>query len=207
MKAGSTILLRSDNMTTVSQPNRQSNSKNLELLQLTKGIWNWYLRNKVFVKAIHINKEENGKANYFGRIHQFNSQANWVLNTEAIKMIKRFIGNFSVNLFATNKNKRHNQFVELYPANRFEVADATSMNKLPDMALAHLPNIIIGRVRKKAARSNYDLILVTSFWRNQSWFPLALQQSVAMPMIPEKKYSHTTIFNKLIVCVEIDNHY
>lgn len=95
------IRVRSDNTVTVICINRQGSTK-AYLNDITRDIWSFAIERNIWLSAEHVKGSENIQADKESR--QFNSDTEWMLNTNVFDSITKVFGVPDFDLFASRIN-------------------------------------------------------------------------------------------------------
>ena len=98
------VLIRSDNVTVVQYINKQGGTRSLQLCQRTWDLWMFALENKIYLKAAHIAGVNNVLADQLSRIKI--QATEWELDHSVVHQIFQNWGHPTIDLFATNENKK-----------------------------------------------------------------------------------------------------
>lgn len=74
MPPNSTVLIRTDNTTSMSYINKQNGTRSLPLLELATEVWTWCLQHKIMIQAQHIQGLQNTIADFESRRKFFKNQ-------------------------------------------------------------------------------------------------------------------------------------
>ncbi|CEP08889.1 hypothetical protein [Parasitella parasitica] len=99
----STVLIQTDDTTSLSYMNKQGGNRSLALLDLATDVWNWCLQRKIVIQAQHIGGVNNRIADMESRRTFFKNQ--WSINPSVFQHITYLWGPFSVDLFAGRTTK------------------------------------------------------------------------------------------------------
>ncbi|XP_063979898.1 uncharacterized protein LOC135163921 [Diachasmimorpha longicaudata] len=108
------ILLRVDNATAISYVNRTGGVQFPHLSNLAREIWSWCESKNLWVFASYIASEENVEADRASRI--LNIDTEWELNKKIFKEISQKFGPFSIDLFASESNRKCDRFCSRFPS-------------------------------------------------------------------------------------------
>lgn len=172
------LILHSDNTTTISQIVRQSNPRHPKLIKLAKKIWKILLEKRIRLKAIHIKGEENREADLLSRL----SIHEWKLDPKIFRRIEGRFGRISVDLFACHRNAQTEAFCSMHNCPEAIAQDAFSLEEWPGNAFANPPPILINRVLQFSALGAQKLVLLTPTWPSQTWWAECLQRSTRKPL-------------------------
>ncbi|VDH99325.1 Hypothetical predicted protein [Mytilus galloprovincialis] len=119
------ICVKSDSSTAVNYINNQGGSV-LPLLEITKQIWHWCIKNKVLLSAVHIPGKENIIPDNLSR--NFNDTSEWKLNESVFNEVTKHFFIPDTDLFASRLNKQLNNFVSWFPDPDAYATDAFSFS-------------------------------------------------------------------------------
>ena len=176
-RTNQTILHWLDNRSAVAYINHMGGTHSSNLADLAIQFWNWALkRNR---KARHIAGKENVSADQMSRSHR--DRTDWMLNQEVFSNTNQLWGPLEVDLFATRLSTQLKRFYSWKPEPRAEKVDAFLQDWSAVRGYAHPPWCLISRCLKKAKDQQATLVLITSNWSAQPWFPVALMMSIDYP--------------------------
>uniref|UniRef100_A0A914PIU4 Reverse transcriptase domain-containing protein n=1 Tax=Panagrolaimus davidi TaxID=227884 RepID=A0A914PIU4_9BILA len=98
------IRLESDNVSAIAYINKRGGTKSRELLAAAQDLWEWALKNRIFVVASHIPGIENIDADAASR--RFSENCEWELNQNTVSRLFDKWGKASIDLFASRANKK-----------------------------------------------------------------------------------------------------
>ena len=98
-----TILILTDNTTSLSYINKQGGTRSLPLMELATEVWNWCLSRNINIQAQHISGINNTVADMESRRTFFKNQ--WQLLPTTFQAINNLWGPFSIDLFADRTTK------------------------------------------------------------------------------------------------------
>ncbi|XP_046746398.1 uncharacterized protein LOC124411349 [Diprion similis] len=107
------ILLRLDNTTAIAYVNKTGGIQYPILNELARQIWQWCEEKKIWIHASYIASKENVYADAASRIT--NTDTEWELSEKAFQKINKKFGPFSIDLFATDLNKKVKRFCSRFP--------------------------------------------------------------------------------------------
>ena len=93
------VLLKSDNVTTVAYINRLGGTRSGVLVHIAKELWLWCLQRGIAIKAQHLPGKDNLNADFMSR--HLRDRADWILNPALFNLINQMWGPLEVDLFAT----------------------------------------------------------------------------------------------------------
>ncbi|XP_063991161.1 uncharacterized protein LOC135169793 [Diachasmimorpha longicaudata] len=141
------ILLRLDNTTAVSYINKSRGIQFPHLSELSRKIWEWCERRKLWIRASYIPSKENIEADSASRITNIDTE--WSLSPSAFERIEEKFGPFSVDLFATRLNNKCNKFYSRFPDPQASIIDAFTVSWKEELFYAFPPFALILRSLRK----------------------------------------------------------
>jgi hypothetical protein len=184
-----TVEIQSDNRTTVAYLNRMGGRCQL-LDQTVREFGAWLLQRKLTVQARYLPGEQNVAADQLSRTPP--TQDDWSLAPQAVNKIKRALGPFNVDLFASRINAQHERYFSRLPDHGAMGVDALRQSWKGLLGLANPPVPIIGRVISKVWQERVTAIVVTPWWRTAPWIA-RLQRMLVAPPVPLGPTSRTVV--------------
>ena len=162
---GNVVKIHSDNMTAVSNVGRQGGTHSAVILDLTKRIWAYALKNRMWLMIQHIRGLDNVLADQASRMDLQRDE--YYLSDQAIQRISTQLGTPTIDLFASKRNSRCPNHVT-----REEDAFSFSWKDL-ELPLIHPPVKLIPKILRKIVDDKVKkAILVMPNWPNLPYFPL-----------------------------------
>jgi hypothetical protein len=188
----STILIRTDNTTSLSYINKQGGTRSLPLMELATKVWNWCLSKNITIQAQHISGIHNTIADMESRRTFFKNQ--WQLKPAIFQKIDSIWGPHSVDLFTDRTTKLLPRFVSWLLDPDAIHTDAFSLQwKNWTIPFANPPWNLISQVLRKIIQEQPPRItLVVPFWPSAIWFPLLQQMAVSSPLLLPPQAVQTT---------------
>ncbi|CEP11776.1 hypothetical protein, partial, partial [Parasitella parasitica] len=121
----STVLIRTDNTTSLSYINKQGGTRSLPLLELATEVWTWCLQHKIMIQAQHIQGLHNKIADFESRRQFFKNQ--WMIKPHIFQQIQQTWGPFSIDLFADRTTRLLPNYVSWMPDPEARYTDALSI--------------------------------------------------------------------------------
>lgn len=109
----STVMIRTDNTTSLSYINKQGGTRSLPLINLATEVWNWCIDNQIMIQAQHIQGLNNTIADLESRRTFFKNQ--WKLLPTVFQQINRLWGPLTVDLFADRTTNPFPRYVSWLP--------------------------------------------------------------------------------------------
>lgn len=164
------ILLRCDNTTAISYVNRMGSIQYPELCNLTREIWQWCEKRKIWLYASYISSTDNYEADQESR--QNFSETEWSLSQDAFSLIVKEFGIPQIDLFASYINNKCTKYVSWHRDPGSFAIDAFTLNWRDLPFYAFPPFNLILRTLQKIIQDKAEGIVVVPFWPSQPWFPL-----------------------------------
>jgi hypothetical protein len=177
---GKSILLSTDNSTTVAYINRQGGLRSKALYTQTLELFTFLEENKIEVRAKHIPGKLNVLADQLSRDGEI-VNTEWSLHPSIIKAIWSELGTPHVDLFATRFNHKLPTYVSPIPDKMALTTDAMTMDWTGLWVYAFPPTTLMNKVMDKFNRENCEMILIAPWWPNQPWFTTVLSSLIDFP--------------------------
>lgn len=177
LSKNSTILIRTNNTTSLSYINKQGGTRSLLLLELATEVWNWCLQRNIMIQAQHISGVSNTVADLESRRTFFKNQ--WQILPTVFQEIEQMWGPFTIDLFADRTTKLLPKYVSWLPD-----PDAFSFpwNNITN-PYANPPWNLISRVLQKIIHEKIPQItLVVPLWPSALWFPILQRLAISNPL-------------------------
>ena len=175
------ILLRTDNMTTLAYLMKMGGTKNRTLSILAQEIWSYLIPRNLSLSVEHIRGELNKVADRESRANPDSSE--WKLDTKVFRKISAIWGKPHIDLFASRTCHQLTPYFAWKPDPLSKATDAMQQEWSFPLTNAFPPFCLIGRVIKKARSLQTPTILVCPLWQTQGWYPMLLQSLIAEPVI------------------------
>ena len=179
----STILIRTDNTTSLSYINKQGGTRSLPLMELATEVWNWCLANNIHIQAQHIRGIHNNIADMESRRTFFKNQ--WQLKPKAFQTINHLWGPHSIDLFADRTTKLLPKYVSWMPDPGAIHTDAFTIPwNIWTRPFANPPWNLISRTLRKIIQEQISQItIVVPHWPSAIWFPLLQRLALCSPLL------------------------
>ncbi len=152
---GKHVLVRTDNTATVVYINHQGGLRSRHMLQLARHLLLWSQKHLRSLRAIYIPGLLNRAANELSRQHALPGE--WRLHPRAIQLIWRHFGAAQVDLFASP-----------------DTSHCLRKYAFPPMSL-------LAQTLRKVREDKEQILLVTPYWPNRTWFPEPMLLATASP--------------------------
>ena len=130
------VLLKSDNVTTVAYINHLGGTRSRVLVNISKELWLWCLQRGIALKAQHLPGKENLKADFVSR--HLRDRTDWILNPALFNLINQMWGPLQVDLFATRFSRQLPRYFSWRPDPEAEATDAFHQDWRNLKAYGHL---------------------------------------------------------------------
>lgn len=185
------ILLRVDNTTAISYINRMGGIQFPHLNTLSRHIWQWCEKRKIWLFASYINTKENVEADQESR--KINPDIEWELSDYAFKLITHKFGHPEVDLFASRTNAKCVRYVSWQRDPDAMTIDAFTMEWSGRFFYAFPPFSLILKCLQKIRNDKAVGIVVFPVWPSQPWYP-ELQSMITSEILilnPNKYLLHS----------------
>ncbi|EIE88314.1 hypothetical protein RO3G_13025 [Rhizopus delemar RA 99-880] len=167
-----TVLIRTDNTTSMTYINKQGGTRSLPLMTLATQVWTWCLKNNIMLQAQYIQGIHNKVADFESRRQYFKNL--WMIKPAIFQQINRMWGPYSVDLFADRTTRLLPKYVSWIPDPHAIHTDAFTIpwKRFPHPFI-NPPWNLITRVLHKIIQERLPLVtLVVPYWPSAIWFPL-----------------------------------
>lgn len=164
------ILLRLDNITAISLINKMGSVKYTKLNSLTRQIWLYCERKRIFIFASYITSKNNVEADAESRFKNIDTE--YELNKFCFHRICLNFGTPEIDLFATYRNTKCAKFVSWKPDPYSTNVDSFTIRWSDQYFYAFPPFALILRMLNKIVADRAEGIVVVPWWPSQPWFPL-----------------------------------
>ena len=176
----SSILIRSDNSTTVAHINHKGSVK-AEAHEIIREIWLWCLENDNFVTATFLPGALNDQADFQSRIDRH--QIEWKLDEVIFDKIMDKFGDCDVDLFASRVNNQLPCYVAWNPDPYAWAIDSFTLDWSKFKGFIFPPFALILRILQKIELDEAVSVLVVPLWTSQAWFPKMLRLLIDHPVL------------------------
>lgn len=174
------ILLRIDNTTAITYINKMGGIKYRHLNKQTQKLWSYCENKNIFIYASYVNTKQN-IADFESR--HLEVETEYELNNKYFTNISNSFGIPSVDLFASNINKKCKTYASWKPDPGSWKIDAFSFCWKTLFFYAFPPFSIISKVLKKIIDEKCTGILVVPRWPSQPWYPIYKQLLISEPLV------------------------
>lgn len=174
------VLLRVDNTTAIAYINRMGGTRFSHLNNISKSIWQWCEKRKIYVFVSYIESSVNKEADRESR--RLKTETEWQLADEAYIRIIETFGEPEIDLFADRNNTKCKKFVSWQRDPESITVDAFTIPWDAYAFYAFPPFSLILRVLRKISNEKSEGIVVVPYWPTQPWFPLYSSLLVTEPI-------------------------
>ena len=184
--------LRVDNTTTMSYINKMGGTKSMDMINISKTLWDYCLSKQITLIAEFLPGIQNQIADAQSRNYQDSS--NWKLNKSILQEITRIMGQVEIDLFADRTNAQVPKFISWKPDPESWATDAFTVSWSGVAANAFPPFCLIGRCLAKIRQDQASVIMITPTWQTQPWYPeimsMLISDPILLPPVPNLITSH-----------------
>lgn len=177
------ILLRIDNTTAISYINRMGGVQYVHLNDITREIWQWCERRKLFIFASYIKSKDNKEADRESR--RTNIDTEWELSNDAFNKVTNIFGVPEIDMFATRINCKCRKYISWQPDPHAFNIDAFTVDWNPYFFYAFPPFSLILRCLNKIVVDKATGVMIVPYWPSQPWYPLFTSLSRSEPLYLE----------------------
>ena len=175
------IRIMMDNTTAISYLNHMGGTKSRLCHALSRDIWLWAEKRRLWLTAAHIPGKENTAADLYSR--KFADSKEWSVSFSIFKVISDYFGIPAVDLFASRTNHKVLKYVSWHPDPGSFAVDAFTISWGGFFSYSFPPFSLITRTLKKIMVERADAILIVPLWPTQCWYPMALNLLVDHPLV------------------------
>lgn len=179
---GKSVLIATDNTTTLAYINRSGGTRSPEMFEVTKNLLLWCNNQAIILRATHIKGSLNVMADLLSR-RQKTVQTEWSLHPEIVTRIWEKWFKPDIDLFATRFNHKLPKFISPFPDPLAHGLDAMTMDWNNLYLYAFPPFALVNQVMRKFEQTaRCQLILVAPFWPTRNWFGTLIKYSKGDPL-------------------------
>ncbi len=177
------LLIKTDNTVTLAYLNRLG-GKIPNLNRVVINLHQFCKPRGITITAEYIKGVENVIADRLSREIP-TMQMEWELDQTIFKEIDRRWGPITLDLFATQANRKTSRYVSYRPERAAIATDAFTLdwNTKEEKLFVNPPHTLITRVLQKAHTDRATLILVTPVWPTAIWWPTLIAMTTSLPTL------------------------
>ena len=175
------ILIRSDNVCTISYLNSKGGVKSLECNKLAKLIWSWCIDRNIWLSATYVPGSQN-EADHSSRSFK-NEGIEWKLEKQVFQSIVQTWHMPKIDMFASRLNKQIEKYVAWKRDPDAVWINAFSQSWTDIYFYAFPPFSLIGRCLQKVLMDRAECVMVAPLWPTQNWYPELMKLLVDFPRI------------------------
>ena len=183
---GRHVLVRSDNMATVSQVNHQGGTRSARLLRVSQSLLTWASPRLASLRAVYLPGAQNRAADFLSRRKP--PPGEWRLHPEVVESMWGLFGRAEVDLFASEESAHCPLWFSWAEASSPLGQDALA-HDWPDRPLyAYPPLPLVLPTLQRVLLQGHRLLLVAPFWPGRLWYPLLLRLCCSSPWrLPDRR--------------------
>ena len=171
-----------DNTTALRYLTKMGGVKSLEMIKLSKVIWDYLLSRGITITTEYLPSKLNIITDRESREKADSSE--WKLNPKVFQGLVQLMGNPVVDLFASGLNHQLPQYIAWRPDPFGQGTDAMYRDWSQDYLYVFTLFCLISRILHKVGQERTpSMLLITPTWHTQPWYPSLLQMSIETPVI------------------------
>ena len=190
--SNSVVLVRSDNTTTCAYINKMGGTKSPQLCIQVYHLLLWCKRKSIVLRAAFVPGLLNVQADALSRwkskpidhslVHQVDHRE-WALHPQVANSLFILLGEPTIDLFATQVNKKLQIFCSLIPSKSAVHQDAFTLTWNHHYGYIFPPIKLLPRVLAKVKRDRAKVLLVAPRWPRQFWYNELLNMLCHPPVL------------------------
>jgi ribonuclease HI len=176
-----TVLIRTDNMTSVAYINHQGGTTSKVLSTIAESLWKLCLNRNIHLKADHVPGVMNSIADRASRMEK--DRFDWKLHPEIFNALNKIWGPHQIDLFASRHNTQLQRFYAWTPDPEAEAIDAFQQKWSKLNTWANPPWVLIPRILSKVIREKATMTILVPWWESAPWFPLIMDLLIEPPIL------------------------
>ncbi len=196
---GQTIMVATDNATTVAYIRNQGGTRSASMLGVTQILYQWLEKHRIHIRCRHVPGRLNIIADGLSRETQV-ANTEWSIHPEVLKTLWQVWDKPLVDMFATKDNCKMSLYVSPIPDSQAVGVDALAMDWKGQHMYMYPPTAILAKVLEKMLSQECSAVLIAPAWSQQRWYPSLLEMLMDHPVkLPEwptlLKQPKTAIFH------------
>ena len=176
------VKILSDNTTAVCCINPMGTSHSREINSLVTEIWDFCIRNNIWITVAHIPGKQNVVADFESR--RGHNDTEWALDQTVYDQATKSLDvKPSIDLFASRLNYKCKPYVAFRPDPEAQAINAFHISWVNMCFYAFPPFCIINQVLQKISEEKATGIIVVPHWPTQSWWPYLTNMLINCPLM------------------------
>jgi hypothetical protein len=178
---GKTVMVASDNTTTIAYIRKQGGTRSRSLLQVTQELYQWLVSEQIKIKCRHIPGRLNVLADSLSREGEIVA-TEWSVHPQVLEYIWQVWEKPMLDLMATRYNNKMPIYVSPIPDPKAFAVDALSIDWTGMYAYVFPPTAIVNKVLEKVKTESCTVVMIAPAWPKQRWYPDLLELLVDQPL-------------------------
>ncbi|XP_033996783.1 uncharacterized protein LOC117491055 [Trematomus bernacchii] len=180
------VLVRSDNMSAVSQINHQGGTRSVQLLRVSQSLLSWASPRLASLRAVFLPGDQNQVADFLSRHKP--PPGEWRLHPEVVETIWSLFGRAEVDLFASEESRHCPLWFSWAEVTSPMGQDALAHDWPDSLLYAFPPQPLLLQKLQRVLTQGHRLLLVAPRWPGRVWFPLLRSLCCGPPWrLPDRK--------------------
>ncbi|XP_033987890.1 uncharacterized protein LOC117483621 [Trematomus bernacchii] len=180
------VLVRSDNMSAVSQINHQGGTRSAQLLRVSQSLLSWASPRLASLRAVFLPGDQNQVADFLSRHKP--PPGEWRLHPEVVETIWSLFGRAEVDLFASEESRHCPLWFSWAEVTSPMGQDALAHDWPDSLLYAFPPQPLLLQTLQRVLTQGHRLLLVAPRWPGRVWFPLLRSLCCGPPWrLPDRK--------------------
>jgi len=163
---GMTVMVASDNSTTVAYIRKQGGTRSRKLLKVTQELYQWLEMYNIVLKSRHVPGRLNVLADGLSRDGQI-LPTEWSIHPQVLLILWKVWERPMIDMFATSQNNKMELYVSPIPDPKAFAIDALSLDWKGMGMYAFPPTAILTKVLEKVKLQPCRMVLIAPAWPKQ----------------------------------------
>ena len=186
------IMILCDNTTAVSYITKLGGIKSTSCNKVSKQIWLFCIKNKIWLSCSHIAGKQNILADFKSR--KFNDQLEWKLNQKCFSKLCAIWQLLDIDLFESRLNFQVEKLCSWKPDPQSEFINAFTV----DWGIFYFiylfpPFSLLNRCIRKIKTDKASGMIIVPYWPTQIWFPALMKIVTDNPIVINRKKKLLTL--------------
>ena len=186
------IMILCDNTTAVSYITKLGGIKSTSCNKVSKQIWLFCIKNKIWLSCSHIAGKQNILADFKSR--KFNDQLEWKLNQKCFNKLCAIWQLLDIDLFESRLNFQVEKLCSWKPDPQSEFINAFTV----DWGIFYFiylfpPFSLLNRCIRKIKTDKASGMIIVPYWPTQLWFPALMEIVTNNPIVINRKKNVLTL--------------